>query len=57
MREWVVAEWPNIRPNLEASVIWVPVSLAGSFAWHEWRLRRHLRRIHDRLDARGVPRG
>ena len=47
---YVASEFPQVRPNLEASVIWVPIAIAGSAAVHHILLLLHLRGVHRRID-------
>ena len=53
---WLAAEWPNIRPNLEASALWVPISVACSALVHHVQLRWHFRR-HRELTRSAPPAG
>lgn len=42
---WLAAFWAAVWPNLAASVLWVPVTLAGNWLvvrWHTARVHRHI---------------
>ena len=40
---WLAAEWPNVRPNLEASVLWA-IPTWALIVGHHVSLRRHIAR-------------
>lgn len=49
MIDWLAANWSSVYPNLEASVLWVPVTLAVQAIIHRWQLVRHLRHHREHV--------